>query len=106
FSSRRRHTRCLSDWSSDVCSSDLRRQSQGYVGGRRFEWPGSNLERSVQISVRRGQGYVCSPQQTGPECCLGVGGSAACKEAAKEIGRASCRERGGEEERERGWKGK
>src|SRR5262245_22245183 len=25
FSSRRRHTRCLSDWSSDVCSSDLAR---------------------------------------------------------------------------------
>src|SRR5438045_4651857 len=24
FSSRRRHTRCLSDWSSDVCSSDLK----------------------------------------------------------------------------------
>src|SRR5471030_2864155 len=24
FSSRSRHTRCLSDWSSDVCSSDLR----------------------------------------------------------------------------------
>src|SRR5262245_65067081 len=23
FSSRRRHTRCLSDWSSDVCSPDL-----------------------------------------------------------------------------------
>src|SRR5205814_3461747 len=23
FSSRRRHTSCLSDWSSDVCSSDL-----------------------------------------------------------------------------------
>src|SRR5437899_8058054 len=30
FSSRRRHTRCLSDWSSDVCSSDL------FV-----QWPGS-----------------------------------------------------------------
>src|SRR5205814_7983961 len=28
-SSRRRHTRCLSDWSSDVCSSDLVRK----VGG-------------------------------------------------------------------------
>src|SRR5947199_9178644 len=27
FSSRRRHTRCLSDWSSDVCSSDLRRET-------------------------------------------------------------------------------
>src|SRR5438045_5973478 len=35
FSSRRRHTRCLSDWSSDVCSSDLRaatrRQSCGTI---------------------------------------------------------------------------
>src|SRR5205814_4505146 len=28
FSSRRRHTRCLSDWSSDVCSSDLVRARQ------------------------------------------------------------------------------
>src|SRR5436305_2879954 len=26
FSSRRRHTRCGRDWSSDVCSSDLRRR--------------------------------------------------------------------------------
>src|SRR5205814_7006015 len=28
FSSRRRHTRCLSDWSSDVCSSDLQAPQQ------------------------------------------------------------------------------
>src|SRR5205814_7865089 len=28
FSSRRRHTRCLSDWSSDVCSSDLHGQTR------------------------------------------------------------------------------
>src|SRR5262249_58393502 len=27
FSSRRRHTRLVSDWSSDVCSSDLRRSA-------------------------------------------------------------------------------
>src|SRR2546429_6683809 len=27
FSSRRRHTRCSRDWSSDVCSSDLREKS-------------------------------------------------------------------------------
>src|SRR5205814_4272594 len=27
FSSRRRHTRCRSDWSSDVCSSDLTYQA-------------------------------------------------------------------------------
>src|SRR5690554_6902459 len=32
FSSRRRHTRCGRDWSSDVCSSDLRRARR--VGGR------------------------------------------------------------------------
>src|SRR5947207_6359077 len=29
FSSRRRHTRSLCDWSSDVCSSDLRMSSGG-----------------------------------------------------------------------------
>src|SRR6266850_3488026 len=29
FSSRRRHTRLQGDWSSDVCSSDLRRQQNG-----------------------------------------------------------------------------
>src|SRR5437899_6235846 len=33
FSSRRRHTRCLSDWSSDVCSSDL-----GAVFGAKHGW--------------------------------------------------------------------
>src|SRR5205814_3310241 len=35
FSSRRRHTRCLSDWSSDVCSSDLasQRAVAGAAGG-------------------------------------------------------------------------
>src|SRR5262245_62381846 len=31
FSSRRRHTRCLSDWSSDVCSSDLGAANAGVV---------------------------------------------------------------------------
>src|SRR5256884_6713535 len=42
FSSRRRHTRCSRDWSSDVCSSDLvvtsdvapRIISFGFVGGQ------------------------------------------------------------------------
>src|SRR6266852_8924493 len=31
FSSRRRHTRCYRDWSSDVCSSDLMRVATGAV---------------------------------------------------------------------------
>src|SRR5256885_7392273 len=32
FSSRRRHTRLQGDWSSDVCSSDLRRIGLGVMG--------------------------------------------------------------------------
>src|SRR2546422_1764461 len=32
FSSRRRHTRCSRDWSSDVCSSDLGLSYQWYKG--------------------------------------------------------------------------
>src|SRR5215204_6759450 len=32
FSSRRRHTRSLCDWSSDVCSSDLAVAARGAVG--------------------------------------------------------------------------
>src|SRR5690606_39516761 len=34
FSSRRRHTRFSRDWSSDVCSSDLRRGSCEYGGSQ------------------------------------------------------------------------
>src|SRR2546422_1562608 len=34
FSSRRRHTRCSRDWSSDVCSSDLRRNFPGRTVAR------------------------------------------------------------------------
>src|SRR5438046_5086644 len=33
FSSRRRHTRLVSDWSSDVCSSDLTGQRAAQRGG-------------------------------------------------------------------------
>src|SRR5690349_25068012 len=39
FSSRRRHTRSLRDWSSDVCSSDLTRERvevKGTVNGRQL----------------------------------------------------------------------
>src|SRR2546429_7384042 len=38
FSSRRRHTRCSRDWSSDVCSSDLSavrtRESRAAIGSK------------------------------------------------------------------------
>src|ERR1035438_9784216 len=35
FSSRSRHTRCLSDWRSDVCSSDLIGRAHVLTQGRR-----------------------------------------------------------------------
>src|SRR5437016_6714558 len=41
FSSRRRHTRLVSDWSSDVCSSDLERSGSATRpcrGARRAFW--------------------------------------------------------------------
>src|SRR5471030_1355419 len=45
FSSRRRHTRCLSDWSSDVCSSDLKLQlADGYLArADRLWWDSRNV---------------------------------------------------------------
>src|SRR5205814_7320614 len=58
FSSRRRHTRCLSDWSSDVCSSDLNDTAAGLSLSRGFHrqetlsggsvdrWPGTSDERT------------------------------------------------------------
>src|ERR1035438_3969948 len=38
LSSRRRHTRCLSDWSSDVCSSDLTHGLRGGLSCSRGCW--------------------------------------------------------------------
>src|SRR5262245_64961960 len=49
FSSRRRHTRCLSDWSSDVCSSDLE------DGGRGEQYWRVVDERLKQAGVTRAQ---------------------------------------------------
>src|SRR5690625_7610720 len=98
FSSRRRHTRWPRDWSSDVCSSDLRRGLPGLTGRG---WGGL------------GSGIVHAHLHRFP-----VGGDPDRHGRARgEIGRASCRERGGlygvavdgkedkvEENRERGSK--
>src|SRR5216684_5362065 len=45
FSSRRRHTRCSRDWSSDVCSSDL----------MPFQSPSCLASRSLNIWRQNGQ---------------------------------------------------
>src|SRR5437588_7951774 len=59
FSSRRRHTRSLCDWSSDVCSSDLRNVSKVRV---QFN---SATKRALRgrpvafvINLNRGEGVV------------------------------------------------
>src|SRR2546422_7101033 len=49
FSSRRRHTRCSRDWSSDVCSSDLETVADAFVA-MYF------LESSCAIQVRAQSG--------------------------------------------------
>src|SRR5205809_797589 len=40
FSSRRRHTSCSRDWSSDVCSSDLPRPAATPPAAAAASWPG------------------------------------------------------------------
>ena len=64
FSSRRRHTRCSRDWSSDVCSSDLVCVLRGSM---------------------RGHVYLCM--------CIHALISLSLLCLTQQIGRASCRER-------------
>src|SRR5258705_13512717 len=55
FSSRRRHTRCLSDWSSDVCSSDLFREPLGHPPpGPVAHLPPAGLQDLLRSEERRG----------------------------------------------------
>src|SRR5258706_11934143 len=57
FSSRRRHTRLVSDWSSDVCSSDLRNP-----GARKR--PGAGDTRAIDLDIRRSD----ADRKDGCEC--------------------------------------
>src|SRR5437899_11536032 len=50
FSSRRRHTRCLSDWSSDVCSSDLPRSATRAVNEAQFVVQLSAFETGLEYA--------------------------------------------------------
>src|SRR5205814_7901418 len=62
FSSRRRHTRCLSDWSSDVCSSDL----------ISFNFPVA-LEGALklkEISYIHAEGYPAGEMKHGPNALI------------------------------------
>src|SRR5207245_4946756 len=82
FSSRRRHTRCYRDWSSDVCSSDLL-------------WRNRNPRPLIEPLARRAGVLIGNTGAV--SAMLGLAAddaSLATPERAREIGRASCRERG------------
>src|SRR5262245_65221130 len=85
FSSRRRHTRCLSDWSSDVCSSDLVFRIS----------PDCTKVDAVVTDTVYPNGLAFTPD----ESVLYVNDTRLAEIRAydmrpDEIGRASCRERG------------
>src|SRR5262245_63502530 len=84
FSSRRRHTRCLSDWSSDVCSSDLL-----------VDDPVALVEEVVEVAddgaeVLAGRDRAPSADGMEPDRDRLVGQQ---RRRVVQIGRASCRER-------------
>src|SRR5256884_994797 len=85
FSSRRRHTRCSRDWSSDVCSSDLD-TGEMYelvaVGGGI-----SGLAAAIFFQKYQGGRALVIDNHAM------FGGEAKRNEFLVEIGRASCRER-------------
>src|SRR5690606_40201157 len=88
FSSRRRHTRFSRDWSSDVCSSDLR-QFRRHPAGRHAVVLVAAEEgaESVEAALEAGaHDYVLKPldrRHFGIRLAIAEG----------QIGRASCRER-------------
>src|SRR5262249_60512401 len=58
FSSRRRHTRLVSDWSSDVCSSDLPRPGLRRRGRGKAALKPSGNSRMKQGTWRHGAGIM------------------------------------------------
>src|SRR5712675_1884181 len=66
FSSRRRHTRCSRDWSSDVCSSDLARQLP-YPLGPCWIYPAAGLLVQLEgTSVAGGEEVAQALWYVGP----------------------------------------
>src|SRR5437016_10684424 len=82
FSSRRRHTRLVSDWSSDVCSSDLSRESCFEVFNRTGSLRRADNARPLFLpcldaievlliaACRRGEGLLLRSEErrVGKEC--------------------------------------
>src|SRR5882724_10609517 len=89
FSSRRRHTRCLSDWSSDVCSSDLLHGCAHPAGARAAGPTAQAAARSSHLGAD-GVPHPPGPLE-GPRSAAAVGGGA----PAAPAGGAARERRGG-----------
>src|SRR5207245_8234257 len=61
FSSRRRHTRCYRDWSSDVCSSDLKL----YILGGGISWIGVPSFPMAHASLALALNFLFTPSECG-----------------------------------------
>src|SRR5215213_7698255 len=109
FSSRRRHTRLVSDWSSDVCSSDLllhpldavhlhdrdglgRDQGQGLIGRRRRVLGGRGRRQGGGGGQEQGQGEEGGTDHGNP-CRSGGGPGKSASREAMSIGRYPLRVR-------------
>src|SRR3546814_9117241 len=79
----------ISDWSSDVCSSDL--TDRGWHGARTLQAPGCRAV--ARLDVQGGFGARRLPERRRPARCLPVCGCATTHDAAEKIGSESCRER-------------
>src|SRR5690242_20749117 len=93
FSSRRRHTRLTCDWSSDVCSSDLRDQDRRYRGGTALPAEPERMAAvGIELQHARSLRELPDPEnRAGAADCVAFGADDFA--GAAEIGRASCRER-------------
>src|SRR5437016_10254030 len=69
FSSRRRHTRLVSDWSSDVCSSDLRSRAEQAAAEVPLVRDGDDVLRyhQHQLAAEQGEGRS-EERRVGKEC--------------------------------------
>src|SRR5437763_2910711 len=85
FSSRRRHTRYIGDWSSDVCSSDLTGQVRVFGGSPKLSSQPQNIFVRVESWT-----WISSPMTASKSATCGTPVEA---DRLLEIGRASCRER-------------
>src|SRR5258705_800778 len=89
-SSRRRHTRCLSDWSSDVCSSDLETTVSRAVSGKYMQTPQGIFEMKYFFTA----GIQTATGDVSNTTVKDMIAEIFKQEDPSKIGRASCRERG------------